>query len=451
MSRLFKVSAARREISRWILASLLFSACAQAQEARALLGTRRTDLDLTRDTTLDLMLPSGFVLSGKILTDDPTAVLGGLVLARSGEQLFEGPISIGFSASGLTATYRLVLPAGTYHLFLRRGILDLDSGSEGSLLSVTSDLSQMVTISGNRTLDLSLPRPPDLITLSGRIASAGGFPTKGFLSFLSSDRSVWAEVPFDRNYTVKLPPGSYTVQAGVREGDDEEMAYGSFFTLERITVNASGMRDFVLPPAVTLSGKVTDATGRPAVPSMIVAFQKADPASSPSGDPPPCQGSADFYFFLPPNGGQASIPRSSTTGAYALKLPAGTYVLYASWDLSPEPEQDLLLTSSAFAFSFLERSLETDAVQDFTAPPLPEWATLSGRITDERGQPVAGASPTAFSQALTNTPGAAFSTGTETDANGQYRLRVLSGTAYRLEVCPPSPPSLDLPPHMRRR
>ncbi len=445
MSLLFKASAARREIGRWILASLLFSACAQAQETRALLGTRRTDLDLTRDTTLDLMLPSGFVLSGKILTDDPTAVLGGSVLARSGEHLFWGPISIGFSASGLTATYRLVLPAGTYRLFLTRSILDLDSESEGSLL-VISDLSQMVTISGNRTLDLSPPRLPDLITLSGQIASAGGFPTKGSLRFLSSDGSVRAEVPFDRNYTVKLPPGSYTVQASVGEGDDEEMAYNSFFTLERITVNASGMRDFVLPLAVTLSGKVTDATGRPAVPSRVGAFQKVDPASSPSGDPSLCPGSADFPLL--PNGGSAVIPPSSTTGAYALKLPAGTYVLHAI--LSPEPEQ-VPSFSFIFPFPFLERSLETDAVQDFTAPPLPGWVTLSGRITDERGQPVAGASLTAFSQALTNTPDAAFWTSTVTDANGQYRLRVLSGTAYRLDVCPPSPPSIELPPHMRGR
>ncbi len=425
-----------RGIRRYVLASLMIlssAAWADAQDQRPLLGVRRTDVDVTRDTTLDAVLPRGYVLSGRIVTNDLMAVIGSAVVARSGDLTFTGWVIPSVSAGGLTASYRIVLPAGSYRLYFQQQVFDLED-DEGAVLTVISDLDRTIEISGDRSLDISPPGPPRTIMLSGRITSAGRFPTKGLLMFHSLDGSVFAQVPFDRSYRAKLVPGTYVVMASV--GDAEE--YSSVFRLEEINLNASGTRDFTLPRAIELSGRVLQASGRPAAPSTVLAIAAADMANHPSDDPPPCAGRSLTPLRI--TFAEALIPRESTTGAYRLWLLPGTYWLNAVVELD---------TDGALIFPFLQRSLMADARQDFTMPTLPPFVVLSGRITDEHGQPVARASVTAFTDTLTSTPNATFSASTETDENGWYRLRLLSGAQYRVEVCPPT--SSPLPPGFRVR
>jgi hypothetical protein len=125
------------------------------------------------------------------------------------------------------------------------------------------------------------------------------------------------------------------------------------------------------------------------------------------------------------------IPGESATGAYRLLLPPGTYLLSAG--VGFDSEEAMLF----FPVPPRERSLMADATQDFVMPELSPFVSLSGRITDERGQPVARASISAFSDALTDVPNAAFSTSVEADAQGRYRLPLLRGTRYEITICPP--------------
>jgi len=384
---------------------------------------------------LDLALPSGFVLSGAILVDDPLLVLGSAVLARSDDRTFAGAVTLGFSSTGLRASYRLVLPPGTYRLYFHRLVLDLDDSREGTVLRVTSDLSQTIAITADRMLDITPPSSPRPVSLSGRVTSAGRFPTKGFLYFYSTDRAVFAMAPFDPAYRAWLLPGSYTVTAWITDPEQEEADYTSV-RLGEISVSASRAQDFRLPAAIELSGKVIRATGQPAVPAYVTAIAAADVANVPSGEDLTCGGVGTVPEFLPVTSAMASIPEESTTGAYRMLLAPGTYLLNVNVLLEAKDPTNPVLS---FPSPPLERSLTAEATQDFTMPSLPPFVVLSGRITDERGQPVAGASVVAITDALVGTPNAIFTAGTETDAQGQYHLRLLSGMAYRVTVCPPSP------------
>ncbi|MCS6815768.1 MAG: carboxypeptidase-like regulatory domain-containing protein [Blastocatellia bacterium] len=433
-------------VRRLFISSLILLYCsigAFAQAQRSLLGARRTDVDVTRDTTLDVALPSGFVLSGKILVDDPLSVMGSAVLARSNDRTFSGEITVDFSIAGLTAAYRIVLPAGNYRLYFRRLILEDSEAGEGAVLQVVSDLSRTVAITADRTLDITPPQLPGLISLSGRITSAGRFPAKGFLLFSSADGNVSALVPFDPTYRARLLPGSYTVTAWITDPEREDADWTSV-RLGQISVSASSTRDFTLPAAIELSGRVTRATGSPAVPAQVIAIATADLAKLPSDAEWACESGA-VRFDLPVVSAMTRIPEESATGAYRLLLVPGTYRLNAEVDLDPNDE-----TNPRLSFSFLERALTADTTQNFTLPSLPSFVTLSGRITDQRGQPVARAFVFATTSTLSGTPNAAFTAATEADAQGRYRLRLLSGRAYQITICPPTP-SPTLPSGLRAR
>jgi hypothetical protein len=203
-----------------------------------------------------------------------------------------------------------------------------------------------------------------------------------------------------------------------------------------ITISGPQMFNLMLPTTATLSGTVRQASGAAAVPSQVSAIDINDLSNLPGENVTPC-GGAFFAFVV--TSGVALIPEESATGTYRLTLPPATYRVAANLDLDPSEE-----VASTLSFPLLlDLNLTTDRIQNFTVPPLPPFVTISGRVTDNNGQPVAGAFISAFTSMVLNTP-AAFSTGTQTDSNGMYELRVLSGNGYTLLVCPPQPMTPNL-------
>lgn len=398
----------------------------EAQDQRPLLPARADNVAATSNIIRNFTLPSGFVLSGTVRGADGLPVFFGFVLARSDDQIFTGIITF----TGFSSTYRVVLPPGTYQLSVQRPILEADP--EISLF-VTSDLPGMTTVAGNTTQDITVPVAPATVTVTGNVMGGGTLPTRGNISFVSVDGKVQAATSFGSSYRISLPAGTYQVGVAVEimhPGDIQQP-----LTLRTGMLTVSGPQNFnvMLPATVTLSGNVRQASGAAAVPSQVSAIDVNDLSNLPGGDITPC-GGAFFAFVV--TSGVALIPEESATGTYRLTLPPAAYRVAANLDLDPDEEVASILSFPPL----LDLNLTTNRIQDFTVPPLPPFVTISGRVTDNNGQPVAGAFISAFTSMVLNTP-ATFSTGTQTDSNGRYELRVLSGNGYTLLVCPPQPMS----------
>ncbi|MBI3951957.1 MAG: carboxypeptidase regulatory-like domain-containing protein [Acidobacteria bacterium] len=398
----------------------------EAQNQKPLLSSRAENVNATSNVTLNFTMPSGFILSGTVKSADGTPVFTGSVRAQSGGQIYSGPIMF----RGISSMYQIVLPAGAYSLSVESLALD---PATGSALFITSDVPGMVTVMGNTTRDIALAPPPATVPISGNVTSAGTLPTEGGISFTSSDRKIAASVELDGSYSARLPKGTYDVAISlgdIQSGDEDASL---ILRMGMITVNGPQSFNFMLPTTVALSGTVKNSNGTPAVPSSVFAIDTNDLGSLPSGTVG-CEGGSFFTFLA--TLGSASIDKDSTTGAYRLALPPRAYSVAVTLDLDPREEGASILS---FPIPFLGLTLNADRTQNFVTPQLPPFVTISGKVTDATGQPVAGAIVSAFTSKITNTPNAAFSTAVETASDGSYQLRVLSGTEYTVLVCPPQP------------
>ena len=85
-----------------------------------------------------------------------------------------------------------------------------------------------------------------------------------------------------------------------------------------------------------------------------------------------------------------------------------------------------------------QKTYSVDSTLNIALPAFPQERTLSGTVTDENGQPVSGVQVEVFTNGgLTGTPDAYFSATTTTGPQGNYSLKVLSGTQYVITFEPP--------------
>ncbi len=405
----------------WAFLSMSFhqATTATAQSGRPLLATRVDGVDVTQDVSLDLVLPLGFTLSGNVRTADGSPVFSGFVRAQSDQETFTAPLVF----TGFTSTYRLALPTGTYRLSVIAGLIDLSS-EDSVPIFMTTDIPQAITITGDRTLDLTVSGLPTTYTVSGRVIGTGTSSARGTIQFRSTDETIFGFTQFDPEYRLRLPAGTY--QVAVSFGVDEQGSVS--MRVGEVAVDGPRTFDIELPATVTLSGTVKHADGEPAAPAQVLAFDVDELSSVDDPDEGP------FAPSLFITGGIASIPEESATGGYTLSIPPGSYAVASIVDI------DLgegVIGQLAFPFPFLELDLVADTTHDFRLPPLPSTAVISGTVTDESGQPVAQALVSALSRSLVNASDAQFSSSTFTDALGRYALTVLRGSDYTVSVTPP--------------
>ncbi|MEO0249587.1 MAG: carboxypeptidase-like regulatory domain-containing protein [candidate division WOR-3 bacterium] len=397
----------------------------EAQDQRPLLPRREDNITATSNLTRDFTLPGGVTLSGTIRGADGVPVFFGIVIARSGDRVFTGTITF----TGLSSTYRVVLPPGTYQLSVQRPILGSDPET---VLFITSDLPGTVTVAGDTTRNIVVPATPAVVTVTGNVISNGTLPTQGAISFISLDGKIQGSTSFDRSYRISLPAGTYQVGVSLEILHPGNLRQVLTLRAGMVTLsNRPQTFNITLPRTVTLSGNVRQAGGAAAVPSQVYAIDVNDLAHVPGGEATGCGGA--FSEFVA-TAGFVTVPEGSTTGEYRLTLPPASYRVTVNLDLDPREEVWSVLSFPPL----LELNLTADRTQNFTVPSLPPFVTISGRVTDSSGQSVAEASISAFTSMVLNTP-AAFSTRTQTDSNGRYELRVLSGHGYTLLVCPPQP------------
>ena len=252
------------------------------------------------------------------------------------------------------------------------------------------------------------------------------------------------------NYSVQLPAGTYDVAVVApltHPGNPDQIL---FVGVGQITVSGSQTVNFTVPTLANLSGTVTH-NGAP-VPATLFAIDTDDLPGSDDDD----------IISMSLTGGSATIPLPSTTGSnYKLALPAGaTYAVFVDvgLDLGNGMSGDLLLnplpdcvfmptpppspqTPPPPPCSVLQLTLSTDQTRHFPVPPLPAFIDISGTVTDSTGLPVPGATVSATTSMITNTPGTGFSSLTQADASGVYSLQVLSGPSYTVVGDPPPDPS----------
>ena len=80
-------------------------------------------------------------------------------------------------------------------------------------------------------------------------------------------------------------------------------------------------------------------------------------------------------------------------------------------------------------------TLNADATVDLNVPPLPRLVSISGKVVDNSGKP-ASVNVTAAAHGVTGAPNAMFWAEAQTDPNGNYRARVLSGSSYQISFLP---------------
>lgn len=355
------------------------------------------------------------------------------------------------SGSGSTrtkadGTYTLAVPVGTYHV----------KASKDGFIPTPSELVKLPSAAQvNFTLE------PLAYTIRGAVKDSQGQPVKNAWVYASAcGLSYGANTDATGAYTLAVSANTYSVYASKSDYPDPPAQIVS------TPPNADHV-DFVLPPAYTIGGRVTDPQGRPLADVRVgTDYSNADYDSDYTDTDgrytlhlaagsyrigaekegydwphrtaavPPNQSGIDFVltpvslriqgvvrddagrgmaggYVCPTLAGESTSFSCKTTyynGAYSKLLPAGTYRVSAS-------------ASCYISTSVSDVTLPPDRTGlDFTIRLRDQL--IAGRVTDSDGQPVCGASVRAQD-------GASDSDGTE--RNGRYSLNVPAGT-YKVKA-----------------
>jgi len=366
------------------------------------------------DVTQDIVLVQQAVtLSGVVFAPDATGISNVAVSAydQSSAAL------AGSAVTDADGGYSIPLEKGTYFISLNGGTASGYGQSNVPLPPVLNGdgVVQNLVITDDLARNILLP----VFTLSGSVKDNAGDPVA----------NVAVTVP---DTVQQAPVGSYTVNDDATVTDSSgkyslPVVAGTNYSLTLVPPAASGLAqtvadgivvadnlvaNFVLQPAIVLSGVVTTPDGTGIRNVSVSAYSQASAALA---------GSA-----LTDAGGNYSL--SLNSGTYFLSIRAGVDFGYGSSNVS--------LPQKLFGNGIVQNlALAANAAQNIVLP----LVTLSGTVTD-------GANPVAsVAVNVPNTvqPGSVGSytiahETTTTDASGNYSIPLISGTNYSLMLAPPA-------------
>jgi hypothetical protein len=287
-------------------------------------------------------------------------------------------------------TYWLQAPAGQYHI----GVTAYDPYAPGYYSATgwklyESDASVVTTTTADVSgINLQIP---SMQTISGKFTDIEGSPIQ-YVTVTTEWSSAHYQTGYsqaDGTWSVKVPPGSWTLQLSQSYQTKAGWVGGGVWVATQgaatpYAVSSSSIPNVnvVLPWLPRLYGVVHDAQGAPIA---GVAVQLGV-----MGMTPPMYGDT-----------------SRADGSYRIFL--------------ANPLSYYLMTNAGgdFLSTYEEGSFGTsDVVKNFT---LHRYAIYTGTITDTSGNPVAGISVTPYAY-----PNGAY--GGSTDANGHYKVRALGGS-----------------------
>lgn len=403
-----------------------------------LVRKRITGLDFSADTTLDVELPPGFVLSGPINLPSQTSAPFGVVQAVSstGEIYTASP---GVDMSGFN--YSMVVPAGSYNV----RVCSVAAAQENPI-NVTFALQSVQGVVVDQ--DTNLPVDVNAValhTVAGTVDNLAALPVDPasvsvFLA-LSSEQSRTQTVfgiGGDGSFSLQIGDGSYTASLIFGQGQDTNgdgivdvvESATLLWNVGSVTVNGSDVNDVALtvPDLATLSGTVSQPDTTDFSTTIVSALNLNLPTNAALTQCFPLAGTGASFGAADTNGDYSMTVQKNTAYDVAASVPAtdvGTDT--AGTVTSPLPGTNRL------SFS------QDDDTLNISVPAFPPVVTLSGTVTDPTGAAVSGATVTVTTAGgLDGTPNAAFSASATTDASGNYSLHVLSGMNYTVDVQPPT-------------
>ena len=413
---------------------------------------------------------TGYQSASSVLVPVPPAVTGvdfvlliknqtitGRVTDNQGQPLADATVSAssldctnngsGSAHTAADGSYSLALPVGTYHV---RAIKDGFIPAPSELVKLPASAAQAAATQVNFALE------PLAYTIRGAVRDSQGHPVE--------DASVYASACGLSYYTDTDATGAYTlrVSANVYTVSASKSTYPDPPTQTVVTPPNADHVDFVLPPAYTISGRVTDPQGHPLADVWVgTDYSSADSDSDYTDTDgkyilyvaagsyqvsaekdgydrphrntsiPPNQTGVDFVltpvtlriqgfvrdtggkgvagsYVCPTLSGESSSFFCKTTyfnGAYSKRLPAGTYGVSAS-------------ASCYTSASVSGVTLPPDRTGlNFTIKQRNQF--IAGRVADSDGQPICGAAMRAKD---------GESDYDSTERSGRYSLNVPPGT-----------------------
>jgi hypothetical protein len=353
-------------------------------------------------------------LSVHVAADNQPSILADVDVYFSGSH-----VALWHSATDDNGNVRFVVPDGQYDVsaHVYSNVPGGDYQPAATTVNVSADMSV--------TLTLALPPGP---VVSGTVRNSEGRVAGALVSF----GAAFAYTDENGSYSVHVPDGPHQLTVsggggqpgvGMPVGDWSLSTGANGFVASGATMSG----DITLPPAVTLHLRVTDESGTPFVDVSI------NPATQPAAQP---LERPDARFTVRPGvgtllgapiaSGYVHVPEDSDDPTTGPRDGTATYVIFPS---TPE-YLDVRQVNAPYQQTTAELpaiSADTNLTVPIAAPP-----TVTGRLLDHRGVPVANASACLTAASLPGQPGTSGGCGS-TDSSGHFSFSVLAAQ-YRLSI-----------------
>lgn len=402
----------RREPVRMLHVVLFLLAIAAIAMAGVFAASRTTDsvtpsVVITSDRILNITLPNGKLISGRVLDSSGKTVIGAIV-QPVGSDAYIGQAT----TTGVTGSFQVAIRPGTYRLEVRPPFPKEDSFPALSRLvptttgtySVQSDLSV-----GDITL-------PEGFLVSGQVTTTAGAVTNLFGSLFAipaDGASPWLSTPAvfgtgaaSRKYSVAVPAGKWKMFFGGGQAYSStwSMLPMSSYGAAQATVTKDMTSNVKVPSGSKLTGTVKDAAGKFLNGALCAAKQGTGTLID-----------RGFTFAEVMN------------GKFILYLPAGAY------DAAFLPLFDDSYTGRGTK-TVLSFTL-TAAAKDLTITA-DDGVVLSGKIVTAKGKAIKTASLAALPSGADPASVAALPIPAKADPKtGAYRICVPAGT-YDIHAVP---------------
>lgn len=250
-----------------VLLVLLLAAIALANSFVASRTTDvvQTSVTVSGDQTLNITLPNGKLISGRVLNVTGDAVMGAVVQPVGADGYVSQPV-----ATGVTGTFQVAVRPGTYRLEVRPPFPRRDDfPALPRLVPMTTGASEVK--SDTSVGDISLENG---FLVTGQVSTSAGAAGNLFgqlLAIPSDGASPWLSTPAvfgtgasSRKYAVALPAGKFSLffAGGQAFSSTWNMVRMSSFGAGKATVAKDMTTNIKLPAGSQLTGTVKDAAGK---------------------------------------------------------------------------------------------------------------------------------------------------------------------------------------------